>query len=55
MASPEANAAYRNGLCIDCRVVRYSAGRTRCNECFDKFEKERRGEIWAMETEQETA
>lgn len=27
------NSAYRQGLCIDCRKVRYSAGRPRCNEC----------------------
>jgi hypothetical protein len=31
--SPEGNAAYRRGLCIDCRTRRYSAGRPRCNDC----------------------
>lgn len=25
--------AYRRGLCADCRVRPYSAGRPRCNEC----------------------
>ena len=25
--------AYRAGLCIDCKTVRYSAGRPRCNDC----------------------
>jgi hypothetical protein len=30
--SPEGNAAYRKGRCVDCRVRRYSAGRPRCNE-----------------------
>lgn len=33
-ASPEANAAYRAGLCVDCRVRPYSAGRPRCDECY---------------------
>lgn len=32
-ATPESNAAYRAGLCIDCRTVRYSAGRPRCAAC----------------------
>ncbi|AHY26962.1 DNA binding protein [Mycobacterium phage Bernal13] len=27
-------AAYRAGLCVDCKTVRYSAGRTRCDNCF---------------------
>ena len=35
--SPEGNAAYRKGLCVDCRVRRYSAGRPRCNECHEIF------------------
>jgi hypothetical protein len=30
---PEAHAAYRAGLCIDCRTVPHSAGRPRCNSC----------------------
>jgi len=25
--------AYRQGLCIDCREVKYSAGRPRCEAC----------------------
>ena len=29
----EMHAAYRAGLCVDCRAVRYSAGRPRCNDC----------------------
>jgi len=32
-ATPEQNTAYRAGLCIDCRTVRYSAGQPRCNGC----------------------
>jgi hypothetical protein len=32
-AAPEQNAAYRNGLCIDCKARPPSAGRTRCDEC----------------------
>lgn len=32
-ATPEQNTAHRAGLCIDCRTVRYSAGRPRCNGC----------------------
>ena len=31
--SAEANAAYRAGLCIDCRQHRHSPGRPRCDEC----------------------
>ena len=32
-ATPEQNTAYRTGRCTDCRTVRYSAGRPRCNGC----------------------
>jgi hypothetical protein len=32
-ATPEQNTAHRTGRCIDCRTVRYSAGRPRCNGC----------------------
>ncbi|MEY8015254.1 DUF3631 domain-containing protein [Mycobacterium servetii] len=32
-ATPEQNAAYRSGLCIDCRERPPSAGRPRCNAC----------------------
>lgn len=32
-AADSADDAYRNGLCVDCRVVPYSAGRTRCGQC----------------------
>jgi hypothetical protein len=32
-STPEQTAAYVAGLCIDCRTVRYSAGRPRCNAC----------------------
>jgi hypothetical protein len=31
--SPEGNAAYLAGLCVDCRSSRHSAGRPRCNDC----------------------
>ncbi len=31
--TPEGNAAYRKGLCIDCLVAPYSAGRPRCERC----------------------
>ena len=34
-ATPEQNTAHRAGLCIDCRTVRHSAGRPRCNGCHD--------------------
>ena len=27
------NAAYRSGLCVDCRTRSYSAGRPRCADC----------------------
>ena len=27
------NAAYIQGLCIDCRTKRHSAGRPRCEDC----------------------
>lgn len=27
------NTAYRAGLCADCKKVRYSAGRVRCDAC----------------------
>ena len=33
----EQNDAYRNGLCIDCKTVRYSAGRPRCNDCHGDY------------------
>lgn len=32
-ATDAQNAAYRAGLCVDCRTVPYSAGRPRCDEC----------------------
>jgi hypothetical protein len=32
-ATPEQNAAYVAGLCIDCRQRPHSAGRPRCNGC----------------------
>jgi hypothetical protein len=32
-ATAEQNTAYRIGLCIDCRTVRHSAARPRCNGC----------------------
>jgi len=32
-STPEQNAAYRAGICIDCREQRHSAGRPRCNDC----------------------
>ena len=32
-STPEQHAAYRAGLCVDCRAVRHSAGRPRCNTC----------------------
>lgn len=35
-ASPEANAAYRAGLCRDCRTEPYAAGRPRCDGCDEK-------------------
>lgn len=34
-STPEQHAAYRNGLCIDCKAAPYSAGRPRCNTCHD--------------------
>ena len=34
-ATAEQNTAYRTGRGIDCRTVRYSAGRPRCNGCHD--------------------
>lgn len=34
-ATAEQNTAYRTGRCIDCRTVRHSAGRPRCNGCHD--------------------
>ncbi|AVJ50261.1 DNA binding protein [Mycobacterium phage Mendokysei] len=30
-------AAYRAGLCVDCKAVPYSAGRTRCETCFREW------------------
>lgn len=30
-------AAYRASLCVGLCGRRYSAGRTRCDECFEKF------------------
>jgi hypothetical protein len=30
------NAYYRYGLCVDCGVVRHSAGRIRCDPCHKK-------------------
>jgi uncharacterized paraquat-inducible protein A len=32
-ATDAQNAAYRAGLCVDCKAVRYSAGRPRCDRC----------------------
>lgn len=34
-ATAEQHAAYRAGLCVDCRTVRHSAGRPRCNACHE--------------------
>lgn len=31
----DAATAYRVGLCIECGVVRHSAGRVRCNACHE--------------------
>lgn len=31
------HAAYRCGLCVDCKVAPHSAGRTRCNECHSSY------------------
>ena len=35
--SPDGNAAYRAGLCVDCRTRRYSAGRPRCSGCHTDY------------------
>ena len=35
----EEYAAYRKGLCVDCKKQPYSAGRTRCNSCHSKYER----------------
>ena len=32
-SSAESNAAYRNGMCVDCKECKHSAGRPRCDEC----------------------
>lgn len=38
MTDPEArHNAYRAGLCVQLCGRKYSAGRTRCNECFDAY------------------
>lgn len=29
----ESHAAYRNGMCVDCKKCKHSAGRPRCDEC----------------------
>ena len=34
-STPERHAAYRAGLCVDCRDGPYSAGRPRCDRCHD--------------------
>lgn len=36
-ARPKAHTAYRFGLCIDCRIHPYSAGRPRCYACHSKY------------------
>ncbi|MCV7399772.1 AAA family ATPase [Mycobacterium fragae] len=38
-ASMEQHEAYRAGLCIDCKIRKQSAGRTRCDECHTKHER----------------
>jgi hypothetical protein len=30
------NAAYRAGLCAECKTVKHSAGRPRCNQCHNR-------------------
>ena len=32
-ATPEQNAAYRAGICVDCGERSHSAGRPRCEDC----------------------
>lgn len=32
-STDEQNAAYRAGLCVDCRTCPHSAGRPRCADC----------------------
>jgi hypothetical protein len=44
-ATPEQNAAYTQGLCIDCRVKPYSAGRPRCQDCYKIWWARTVGEI----------
>lgn len=36
-STAEQNAAYRAGLCIDCRTAPHSAGRPRCNACHQTY------------------
>ena len=36
-STSEQNTAYRTGLCIDCRIVKHSAGRPRCKPCHDTW------------------
>lgn len=36
-ASPEAQAAYRAGLCRDCLTEPQSAGRPRCESCHSHY------------------
>lgn len=36
-STPEQNAAYRVGLCVDCRTAPHSAGRPRCNGCHQTY------------------
>lgn len=38
-ASEEQSARYIKGICIDCGVKPYSAGRPRCDECHGKHAK----------------
>lgn len=35
--SPEGNAAYIRGLCVDCLVKPHSAGRPRCEDCHEVY------------------
>jgi hypothetical protein len=35
--SADGNAAYRAGLCIDCKTKPYSPGRPRCRECHQSW------------------
>jgi hypothetical protein len=36
-ASAEQNAAYRAGLCVDCRTLKHSVGRPRCEGCHQRY------------------